>query len=58
MVRLDGTPGSIISDSGTQFTIQFWKSCQKGHLASSSPFSNAHAMENEARREGERDTQY
>ncbi|KAH0644892.1 hypothetical protein KY284_032776 [Solanum tuberosum] len=30
MVRLHGVPLSIISDRGTQFTSQFWKSFQKG----------------------------
>ncbi|WMV24600.1 hypothetical protein MTR67_017985 [Solanum verrucosum] len=30
MVRLHGEPFSIISDRGTQFTSQFWKSFQKG----------------------------
>ncbi|WMV18493.1 hypothetical protein MTR67_011878 [Solanum verrucosum] len=30
MVRLNGLPLSIISDRGTQFTSQFWKSFQKG----------------------------
>ncbi|WMV50175.1 hypothetical protein MTR67_043560, partial [Solanum verrucosum] len=30
IVRLDGVPLSIISDTGTQFTSQFWKSFQKG----------------------------
>uniref|UniRef100_M0ZUK4 Retrotransposon protein n=1 Tax=Solanum tuberosum TaxID=4113 RepID=M0ZUK4_SOLTU len=29
MVRLHGVPLSIISDRGTQFTSQFWKSFQK-----------------------------
>ncbi|WMV41364.1 hypothetical protein MTR67_034749 [Solanum verrucosum] len=30
MVKLHGVPLSIISDRGTQFTSQFWKSFQKG----------------------------
>ncbi|WMV33695.1 hypothetical protein MTR67_027080 [Solanum verrucosum] len=30
MVRLHGVPLSIISDRGTQFTSQFWRSFQKG----------------------------
>ena len=30
LVRLHGVPLSIISDRGTQFTLQFWKAFQKG----------------------------
>jgi len=30
LVKLHGVPLSIISDRGTQFTSQFWKSFQKG----------------------------
>ena len=40
LVRLHGVPLSIISDRGTQFTLQFWRAFQKGlgtqvHLSSS-----------------------
>ena len=30
IVRLHGAPVSIISDRGTQFSSQFWRSFQKG----------------------------
>ena len=30
LVRLHGVPLSIISDRGTQCTLQFWKAFQKG----------------------------
>ena len=30
LVRLHRVPLSIISDRGTQFTLQFWKAFQKG----------------------------
>ena len=40
VVRLHGVPVSLISDRGAQFTMQFWKSFQKG-LGSKVNLSNA-----------------